>query len=239
MNVHRRDRARLKQSPNPHTSEISHHDHDPQNHQPAVQNPFSSLGLQYPPKVCAFLYNPNPNSDHPVAITSSSSPPPVSAQLCTQDSGGQQALFPPPPPSSSVFEKHGKRSSGISFPQSLSNLSSGRYHHDSHQRNGAKNSRVVEAGGCRSKGDFVTTDLSVSLNLVVCRACPSMLSEGKEVAVGFKRRRTDDASSVSSFPKSSSVDGLHCQSEVLHEHSPRSIEDLDLELRLGDRPKVN
>ncbi|KAF3449098.1 hypothetical protein FNV43_RR09822 [Rhamnella rubrinervis] len=223
MNVHRRDRARLKQSPNLQ-NEISlrDHDHGNQNHQTTVQNPFSSLGLQYPSQVCAVVYNPNPNSD-PGVITS---PTTISAQLCKHDCG-EQSLFPPYL-SSSILEKNRKRSSGISSPQSLSNLSVDRYYHNSNQRNGENISRA--------KGDFVKTDLSVSLNLVVCHACPTM-SEGKEEAVSFKRRRTE-TSSVSSFPKSSSVDKLQCQSDVLHEHSPRSIEDLDLELRLGDRPTV-
>lgn len=224
MNVHRRDRARLKQSPNLH-NEISHHDHDHdhQNQHTTVKKPFSSLGLQYPSQVCALVYNPNPNSD-PGVITSPTSPTTVSSQLCKQDCG-EQALFPPYS-SSSILGKNRKRSSGISSPQSLSTAD--RYYHNSSQRNGEKISRA--------KGDFVKTDLSVSLNLVVCHACPAM-SEGKEEAVSFKRRRTE-TSSVSSCPKSSSVDRLHCQSEVSHEHSPRSIEDLDLELRLGDRPTV-
>ncbi|KAK9920604.1 hypothetical protein M0R45_029154 [Rubus argutus] len=82
MNVHRRDRARLKQSPNDQNAETAHqdHDHHDQNHQDiSVQiNPFSSsLGTfhQYPShhQVCALVYNPS--SDPP------SSPSRVSAQL--------------------------------------------------------------------------------------------------------------------------------------------------------------
>ncbi|XP_048320475.1 zinc finger protein 10 [Ziziphus jujuba] len=245
MNVHRRDRARLKQSPNLHSEIINpHHDHDHhQNHQNSVQNPlFTSLALQYPSQVCALVYNPNPNSDPAggfTTISSPSSPPSTVPLLCKQE----QALFPCYSSSTSLEKRH--KRSGISSPQSWSNLSGGseRLYHNTNQRNSDKISRIVESG-CRAKGDFAKTDLSVSLNLLVCHGCPTMSSElGKkeeeEEAVSFKRRRTETVSSLSSFLKSKSVERLNCQSEVLlHEHSPQSREDLDLELRLGDRPKV-
>lgn len=233
MNVHRRDRARLKQSPNLQTEIInSPHDH---NHHNSVPNPFSSLALQYPQQVCALVYNPNSHHHHHrpaggVNINTSPSSPPT---ICKQE----QALFPPYPSSTTALEKRHKMS-GVSSPRSRSDLEI--FYHDSdHQRHGEKISTIVESAGCREKGDFVKTDLSVSLNLVVCHGCPTTMSEEEE-ALGFKRRRTETTSSVSSFLKSKSVERLNCQSEVLlHEHSPRSIEDLDLELRLGDRPKVN
>ncbi|TYJ12680.1 hypothetical protein E1A91_A11G368900v1 [Gossypium mustelinum] len=61
MNVHRRDRARLKQSP-PSPSPPHHEHHQHQNN---IQDPFLPLGFPcQPDEVCNFVYNPNPNSNH-------------------------------------------------------------------------------------------------------------------------------------------------------------------------------
>lgn len=234
MNVHRRDRARLKQSPNDQNAETAHHHHDhhDQNHQDiSVQiSPFSSsLGTfhQYPShhQVCALVYNPS--SDPP------SSPSRVSAQLPGKDQNcGQEQITLNIPPS---------RSSSVSSPPSRSILTSNRYYNNSVGRNteGAeKISRIVESGSCRANkgGDYVTTDLSVSLNLVVRCARPSVSACGDEdeAIVSCKRRRImeEKQSSKDSLPFFLKSEGF----EVLSR--PSSIEELDLELRLGDRPKV-
>ncbi|KAE9592056.1 hypothetical protein Lalb_Chr19g0125211 [Lupinus albus] len=57
----------------------------------------------------------------------------------------------------------------------------------------------------------------------------------EEDLISFKKRRKD--ASVPFFPKQSSDDTIHMQSQMF-EFSPNSIEELDLELRLGYRPKV-
>lgn len=223
MNVHRRDRARLKQSPNPH-NEILHHDHQNQ-----LQNPYTSLGFQYPSQICTLVYSPNPNSD-PGVITSPTSPTRVSTTP-NQGNCSEKTLFPPF--SSSIFEEPHKRSSQSS-PPSRQNIDADRYYPISDPRNGEKNSRIKESE-CRTKVDYVKTDLSVSLNLVVRRTRPT-ISDGEEEAISCKKRRTD-TSPLPSFVKSNSVDEHHVQSEVF-DISPCTIEELDLELRLGDRPKV-
>jgi hypothetical protein len=84
---------------------------------------------------------------------------------------------------------------------------------------------------CTGKVNRVKTDLSVSLNLVVRRAHPS-ITDSEEDPSSCKKRRIDKSSLPFSL-KSNSVD----KSEVL-EISPCAVEELDLELRLGDRPKV-
>ncbi|KAJ0088148.1 hypothetical protein Patl1_31820 [Pistacia atlantica] len=197
MNVHRRDRARLKQSPSPQ-NEIHHHD-PYQNNSNHLKNPFASLSFQYPPQVCTLVYNPNPNSDLG-SIASPSSPSRVSAPP-TQENGPEKTFLPP-----------------FSSPKAQ----------DHHKR-------VLEAG-CRQTADYLKTDLSVSMNLVV-RRTNSNLSDEKEETVSCKRRRTE-ASSLPFFLKPNSIDDKHGLQSEQHELGPSSIEDLDLELRLGDPPKV-
>ncbi|KAL6142156.1 hypothetical protein ACLB2K_060439 [Fragaria x ananassa] len=237
MNVHRRDRARLKQSPNEQNVETTHHHHGlpDQDHQDiSVQiNPFAStLGTfhQYPShhQVCALVYNPNNPNSNPL-----SSPSRVSAQLPGKDQiCGQEQITLNIPTS---------RSSSVSYPPSRSILTGNRYYNNSVARNteaAEKISRIVESGSCRANkgGDYVTTDLSVSLNLVVRCARPSVSagSDEDEAIISCKRRRImeEKPSTKDSLPFFLKSEGF----EVLSR--PSSIEELDLELRLGDRPKA-
>ncbi|XWS43754.1 hypothetical protein CRYUN_Cryun16bG0131100 [Craigia yunnanensis] len=231
MNVHRRDRARLKQSPTPH-DEILHHDH--QNCQNHIQNPFLPMGFQYQPdEVCNFVYDPNPNSDHGTLPSPSSpsrvSPPP------TKENCPEQTLVPPF--SSPIVQEYPKKSPNSS-PKSWSNLVADRYYHFSDLRTdqGEKSPRILESG-CRVKADYVQTDLSVSLNLDVRRTHPTM-SGSKEETVGCKRKRTDTPTTLPFFLKPISIERHHLQPAEVPELSPSSVDDMDLELRLGDRPKV-
>ncbi|KAI9154284.1 hypothetical protein LWI28_023759 [Acer negundo] len=262
MNVHRRDRARLKQPSSPQ-NEIHHHDHQFQKNNHQLQSPFASnLGnFQYPSQLCTttLVYNnnnnPNPNYDHPgnnVIIASPSSPSRVSAPSSTSQENNKfpenTSLTTPPFPSPIVEDHHHHPNSKfpISSSKSWSKLVAGDYHisHDLKNNEEKKNSKIVEsAGSCRVKSDYVkrTTDLSVSLNFVVRRTCPTNFSDDKDekTTIGCKRRRTEVAS-LPLFLNPTSVDRhnhLLLQSEE-HEHelSTSSIEELDLELRLGDRP---
>ncbi|KAA8543828.1 hypothetical protein F0562_021995 [Nyssa sinensis] len=79
-----------------------------------------------------------------------------------------------------------------------------------------------------SNDDSVEHHSSVSLNLVIGPA--------KVETVGCKKRRTDELS-LPVFTKSSPVNKLHFQSQFVGV-SAGKVEDLDLELRLGDRPKI-
>ncbi|KAL5549845.1 hypothetical protein UlMin_000021 [Ulmus minor] len=240
MNVHRRDRARLKQSPDLHHREIPNHDHFQNHHNNnPLQIPFSSLSHphQHPSQVCALLYkNPNPNSDPAGFIPSPSSP-----------SKQEKALFSPYSSTSSpLIQQHGNKrsnSSTLPFAQSWSNLATERFYQQRSNQSdhgGKISSITVESGSCRAKGDFMKkADLSVSLNLVLCRACPTLSDEAKEEALSFKRRRITESSSILSPLKQSSPVTKHEARSEVFENSPRAaIDDLDLELRLGGRPKV-
>ncbi|KAF1897842.1 hypothetical protein Lal_00032603 [Lupinus albus] len=101
-------------------------------------------------------------------------------------------------------------------------------------------SNLAESGVDRiSKGwDNDNTDVAVSLNLnFVCRAYTPVQFETKEEdLISFKKKRKD--ASISFFPKSGSVE-THDKQSQMFEFSPNSIEELDLELRLGYRSKAN
>ncbi|WJZ93365.1 hypothetical protein VitviT2T_012311 [Vitis vinifera] len=229
MNVHRRDRARLKQSPSPH-NEILHHHH--QNHHNHTQHPCSSLGFQYPSQVCTFVYNPNPNSD-PDVLASPSSLSRVSAPK-TQENCIEQILVPPY--SSSIIQEHKKRPPFSPAPSNPNSGADGYICVSDPKAEGEKSSRILESG-CWAKGDYIKPDLSVSLNWVVRRTRQTASSGGMEETISCKRRRTDSPSLLPFFLKPSSGDRHHVQPEVL-ELRASSLEDLDLELRLGERPKV-
>ncbi|XP_022744579.1 zinc finger protein 10-like [Durio zibethinus] len=229
MNVHRRDRARLKQS-STSQDEIPHHNH--QNSQNSIQNPFLPMGFQYQPgEVCNFVYNPNPNSHHgtlPSPSSTSRASPPPNKENCPE-----QTLVPPF--CSPIIQEHPNMSPNLS-PKSSSNLVADRYYRFPDLRTeGEKSPRILESG-CRLKADYVQTDLSVSLNLVVRRPRPTT-SGSTEETVGCKRKRTDTPT-LPFFLKPISIERHHLQPAEVPELSPSSVDDIDLELRLGDRPKV-
>ncbi|KAI7996194.1 Zinc finger protein 10 [Camellia lanceoleosa] len=211
MNVHRRDRARLKQSPSPLNENLHQHHH--QNHHNHILNPCTSLDVQYPSQICTVVYNPNPNSDHVVFAS-----PPLA-----QENPNEKTFLPLF--SSSILGDHHKKSS-IFAPPSRSNLVADQYFDVSVPNNEERN---------RSKEAYFTSDLSVSLNLIVHQTRSSSSESKEEEAVSCKRQRIDPTR-LPSFLESNSIDTQHLQSEVLSSSS--SIEDIDLELRLGDRPEV-
>ncbi|KAJ7961384.1 transcriptional regulator SUPERMAN-like [Quillaja saponaria] len=232
MNVHRRDRARLKQSSASPPNEILHH--DSQSHQNPIQNHYTSMqGYPYKSQVSGLAYNTDhPNSDHPDILASSSSASRVSAPPIIETCS-EKTLFPPF--TSYIVQEH-RKTSPVGSPKSWSNLAEERYLYNSEPKTETQNSSQVVDSGFRTKGDnYVKTDLAVSLNLFVCRAHPVKQTDIKEEAISCKRRRTDE-SPRPFFLKSSSVEKHHTQSEVI-DFSPSSIEELDLELRLGNMPK--
>ncbi|GLT37503.1 hypothetical protein SLA2020_118160 [Shorea laevis] len=215
MNIHRRDRARLKQSPSPQAEVLL------QNHQNHVSNNhFASLG--YPSQDCNLVYNHNPNPTSPSSRISASLP---TKGDCPDD---HKILSPF---SSPILQEHQKKS----FPnKSWSNVDADKIHYfsDLMKTEGEKNMRILESE-CTVN---VQTDLSVSLNLVVRRTRPTVSGEEEE-SVCCKRRRID-ATSLPFFLKPVSINKHQLQPEVIN-LSPSSIDELDLELRLGDRPKVS
>ncbi|KAE9622194.1 putative transcription factor C2H2 family [Lupinus albus] len=180
------------------------------NHQ--VQNPLTS-GYLYPSSLfgLANTNNTNPNSSDPLHDLASSS----KVLTPSVNKNFREETLNIPLYNSSIFHKTYPALSS----KSLSNL--------------------AESGVDRiSKGwDNDNTDVAVSLNLnFVCRAYTPVQFETKEEdLISFKKKRKD--ASISFFPKSGSVE-THDKQSQMFEFSPNSIEELDLELRLGYRSKV-
>lgn len=219
MNVHRRDRARLRQSPNDH------------------QTPCTQLGIEYPPQVCTMVCNPNPN---PNIVSSPLSPSRVSATSIPDNCGHEQAFVSP-----SFVQPHQK----CSFFSSHHTLSVCAL--DILDLKLERDSLRLGEMGCQMKR--IKPDLAVSsLDLVGFQSHEKENSVGDEEEISTKRRRTDmplplfitpdlgkrriDAS-LPFFIAPTSCDRHQIQSEV-HGLGPSPKEDLDLELRLGDPPKV-
>lgn len=203
MNVHRRDRARLKlQPPSPH-KEISG----------------KSMGDEDPDQICTLVCNPNPNSIHGV-VASPLSPSRVSV-LSTQENCEELSMI-----SSTVQEHH--EGTFSCFPQSWSNSVPIRVFSipDSKRREG--NPMKKRKSRVHDEANSSKSDLSMSLNLVI--------GPGKEQTVSCKRRRTDQIP-LPFFLKGSSATRHDLQSQITA-LSLDSAEGLDLELRLGDPPKV-
>ncbi|XP_027334343.1 zinc finger protein 10-like [Abrus precatorius] len=243
MNVHRRDRARLKQQPSSPNNEILCHDLETHQLHKPVQSPFASLsGYLYPSPVCGLAYKrTNPNSDRDFVVSPSSSPSPSKALLAPSVNGNCSEETLIPLYDSSILPKISPlNNSSESWPNLGEDhrLYSCKFHPEADIKNPSKG--IIMDSSCRGdEGDNDNDDVggAMSLNLVVHRAHPSVQFESsKGVDHSCKKRKTD-ASSILFFQKSSSVDRHHVLPEMF-EFSPSSIEELDLELRLGNRSKV-
>lgn len=225
MNVHRRDRARLKQSPTPAAADVV-----PQNH---ALNPCTSFDAPYSSQICTFLYNnPNPNPDFsdvgpfvpPLAHIIRVSPPPpplekahtverISSTLGFASPNVERIEKNPPSWSSFLSEKRDRASDSVK-------------------------SAAADLESRVEREDCVTEDLSMSLNLVVCKTQAATNTCSDEEVASYKRRRIE-ANPLRFLAKlSTAVDRCLPQSEVLKLCSVDSGDELDLELRLGDAPKV-
>ncbi|KAL3531786.1 hypothetical protein ACH5RR_005307 [Cinchona calisaya] len=214
MNVHRRDRARLKQSPTPNIEVLPPHNH-------ILNNP------------CTFLYNRNSeDSDQGVLITSPLSPIRVSSSPPSKIDCDQEKILGAPQFFSSIVRENQK--SNMSSPQYWSNFVADKYFHvSSDLKNGDnKGSKTSESNG-RANGEYVKADLSVSLKLLLCRT-HSNISDAEEFQ-NCKRRRIDETS-ITLLPKSTTVE--KCLQQSTDVIGPNAIDELDLELRLGDPPNV-
>ncbi|KAH1265637.1 Zinc finger protein 10 [Glycine max] len=198
MNVHRRDRARLKQQPTSPHNEILCHDLETQLHKP-VQSPFASL-----------------------------------ANIGTFREETMIPLY-----DSSILHKISPASnSSESWPNSAEDhrLYSCKFHP---QADTTKPSKGIMDFRCRgNKGNNDDIDGDINFNSVVYRTHPSLQFESTKEPdhISCKKRKTDASSTLFS-PKSSSVDRHQVQPKMF-EFSPSSMEELDLELRLGNRSKI-
>lgn len=206
MNVHRRDRARMKQSPP--SSNPSGHDH--QVFVPPPLPHHHNSHVQYPSQICTFMYNPNSDSDSGAPIRVSS----------------QKNLPTHHHPSFSPIVQEENKNKLSSPPSSWSNLVAEKYSCLSN----VKNDEEKKLKSIDFKKDE-ERNLEVMLNNSSFRP-----KQDHIVETNCKRRRVDhqedNISFANLFPKtSSSMERCRPQSEAL-ERIPSAIEELDLELRL-------
>ncbi|XP_021813866.1 zinc finger protein 10 [Prunus avium] len=212
MNVHRRDRARLKQCLNPNNTIHHHHHHHSQEAHDRHQ-------LSKP--------SDHDHDHHHQPITSSiscpfSSPsraPSALVSIQKENSSGAERAF---------LSHH----SATSAPSWSDNSKPDHQLEKNIMTREEEDSRCLL--GSYDHGDFnVETDLSVGLNIsVVSRNRSQGGSCGEEASISCKRPKTATAA-ISSFPFF-----LQSEAEVTGLMASSSMEDLDLELRLGDPPKV-
>ncbi|KAK9123896.1 hypothetical protein Sjap_013498 [Stephania japonica] len=230
MNVHRRDRARLKQSPNPNTAtttEFLHH-----SHYPNQINHCKSMGVIPTSQASSLAYNkstgtthyPNPNPLSPSRVS----------VLSTQENSNDHTLVSSSLSSTIVQERH---RSFICDPhqRSPNSISIRVLAAVSDSNEGEKNMKRQNISFLDRSEGHMKPDSSLNLNLVLNWSRPNNGSEDhdEDNDIACKKRKIDAASSLPLFPKSRH----HLQSEVLG-LNPSKMEELDLELRLGDRPQV-
>lgn len=200
MNVHRRDRARLKlPPPSPGHDEIE----DPDD------------------QISTLVCNPNLNSAGGV-VASQLSPSQVLAAPSIQENYEELSMI-----SSTGQEHHGGTFSY--FSQSWSNSVPIRVFSISDSKKTDKNwTKRLKSRVRHDEDNSSKFDLSMSLNLVI--------GPDKEEAVSCKRRKSDQT------PLPFFLKGSSATRHDFHSHitalSLNTTEDLDLELRLGDPPKV-
>ncbi|PIA54648.1 hypothetical protein AQUCO_00900898v1 [Aquilegia coerulea] len=219
MNVHRRDRARLKQSPNPHSETTLQH-----------QNPSTSLGVhQYTSQVCSLDFSPNSN------LTASRVSIPSTLEKCNLD----KTLVISPSYSSTTVQNHQIVGSLLSAQDTHTNSIAVKVVSLSDSKlEGERELRAQELGLGVCGADYHKTDSDVSLNLIASRTRKTRSGEDDDEVISNKRRKID-ATSLPFFLKPKSVDRqYHIQDEVFGLSYSSSMEEIDLELRLGDRPKV-
>ncbi|WCJ28342.1 C2H2 and C2HC zinc fingers superfamily protein [Euphorbia peplus] len=203
MNVHRRDRARLKQSPPP----LPQHDPIQTHSNIFIPNTPPNSGFPYPNslnhnQICTLVYSPNPSFDPPVIPSSS----PPSKGPITPTNFDVKDLFP-----SFSSPRKDKEALPRSWADRYFNMVSDPV------TDTRKNSEILQYSGCRQHDSEDIRE--------------------EEGGIGCKRRRISTTSSLPFFLKSNLIDRHHHVPLDVFEIGTCSIEELDLELRLGDRPK--
>lgn len=231
MNVHRKDRARLKQQPSNDQILFHHHHHEVEienhhhllHHKPLIQSDHNYLAYNsnlFPNSpLCGLVYEKtNPNSHLDLSVSS-------------KDLFRDETLISP-------------SESWLNLPRD-DRLCSPKFQQEVHNDNlDEKVSKGILDSRVRGKGENDDeSDVSMSLNLVLCRAHPlvQLDERNKEegAMINCKKRMKIDSSSNQLFSNSKSTfDNQQNIQAKMFEFSPNSIEELDLELRLGTRSKV-
>lgn len=231
MNVHRRDRARLKQSEDQYlfSKSSSPPEYPSHNYSDDIRET-SSYTL---------VFNSNPNrfeSQHSCVIDLSSSPSPLPFLTPRVSSASPSFVVEPSNNSKKIIS---------SFPWSCP----GKKGCDLYEVPFMEGSRKRKIDRDEPKnGDKVnvnlenTNDLSVRMNLVIHKDCPNNAQGGdEEIGKGdmiHKRRRMRESSSQPSI----FISSLSCKCAIITrneelKHKGGHFEDLDLELRLGGDPR--
>ncbi|GAU28013.1 hypothetical protein TSUD_264710 [Trifolium subterraneum] len=243
MNVHRKDRARLKESSSPQNEKILyHHHHDLENQlqKPIIQsvNSLAYNNLFPNSPLCGLVYKTNPNYDLDHFVASTSSPSPSKALLRDEtlipfyDSSIPHKMISPHNSSESWRNLSADdRLCSTNFQLEVENI-------DEKVSKGIMDSTFRGKGG---NNDDDESDVAMSLNLVLCRTHPFVEFEStkeEEDDLNCKKRKKIDSSTNLLFSKSSSFDRQQLMQANMFEFSPNSIEEVDLELRLGSKSKV-
>ncbi|XP_022748260.1 probable transcriptional regulator RABBIT EARS [Durio zibethinus] len=213
MNVHRRDRARLQQSLSPSNEVVPLQNH---NHNPEPKFPYD--------QACSFDHSTDDldhNSTSPSIVASTFSASRVLA-LSTQETFSTSSI---------VQEQHKGQlfGSDSTAKRTLINIVSS----DSKPEAQKSINLVGEDSMGLGSDDHVETNLSVGLNSVFFQNRPTVTC-GEE-AINYKRPKV----AVSTLPFLVSKEKYSpLQWQVLGLKPANSMEDLDLELRLGVLPKV-
>ncbi|KAM1126098.1 hypothetical protein ACFX2B_040821 [Malus domestica] len=234
MNVHRRDRARLKQCFNPNITATTHdHHHIPHHHRHHHIHDVHDHHHHHQP-IASSGHNLDPNNISSISCPFSSPPssrvPSSAANLLAiqkENSGNEEPAFFLSPPFSSTTTATAAPSWSSDNSKPDDQLEKENIREDS-----------ISLQGNYDHGDHfnVETDLSVGLNIsAVSRSRSQGGSCGEEASISCKRpRNTNNRAISSSFPFF-----LQPEVEVTTALAASSMEDLDLELRLGDPPKNN
>jgi len=216
MNVHRRDRARLKQfsSSSPNNQIL-----DPgQNSAYFCKDPVTScpsLMVTYPTQDNYALVhdgNPNPNSHHPTVV---SIPPKMSTPISKENKVISKHIFNPHIASCFVLNHENKYPSFTS----LDNEFVGKY----------------KELGCRCDKQHERSSLSI--NLVFQRSFPTTIAaDDQQDEANLQKRRKLAVSPEPVIPTMSGVCMVDGGSSNVVGLKSSSLQELDLELRLGSQP---
>ncbi|TMW87016.1 hypothetical protein EJD97_020539 [Solanum chilense] len=206
MNVHRRDRARMKQSPPSNSPSVHDHQVFIPPTSPLHSNHHHNSYVQYPSQICnTFMYNPNSDSASGVPIR-------VSSQK-TLETHHHSSL-------SSIVQEEKKNNLSSSW----SNLVADKYSCLSSVKNDEE-----------KKMKSIDFKKDQERNLEVMIDSSFRAKHDHIVETNYKRRKVDQEDNISFanlFPRtSSSIERCRPQSEAL-ERIPSAIEELDLELKL-------
>ncbi|KAF8010001.1 hypothetical protein BT93_J0859 [Corymbia citriodora subsp. variegata] len=222
MNVHRRDRARLKQSVLSNQSD----EIPSQNRNPGLSSILLPYQLQSE-AVSLLNHKSDLNSNPSYYFT-----PSLSSKVIGLSSSDKKLPRTEELAYSPYHSVHVKQGQKVLFDPVTMKV------HCSLDKDRMEMQKILREDEYESfDGSSSITDLSVGLSSNFSRHPPATDSCGDE-AINVKRPKTSESSWLSILHPCSSTGGYPLKSDVQIGLKTSSMEDLDLELRLGDPPKV-